>query len=425
MSQRRVLVDVRPLREFAAFRRLWLGGVASGFGSQLSAFAVTFYVWEHTRSPAMLGLAGLCTAVPLIAFALLGSAFADHVDRRRLVVGATWGQLAVSLLMAVVAFQEQPRVWAMLALAGAGSALSAVNAPARRALVAGMLPAGYLPAGLALNHVSFQFALLLGLVAAGAVTAAWGTGACFAVDVVSFLAALAGLRSLPRADGGVAGSRPGVRAAVEGIRFVGRTPAARGAFLADLAATVLAMPVALFPVINEERFGGSPQVLGLLTAALAAGGVLASVFSGAVTRMWPPGRVLLACVAVWGVALAGVGVSHELAVVLGLIAVAGAADTWAVVSRGAVVQGSTPDSHRGRVASLEFVVGAAGPQVGGVRAGLLAAGTSAGAALVIGGVACVAGAGLIAVLVPQLGRYRVERAESAGDVLAGTGKKLP
>jgi hypothetical protein len=170
-------------------------------------------------------------------------------------------------------------------------------------------------------------------------------------------------------------------AVLEGVRFTARTAAVRGALLSDLAATFLAMPVAVFPVINQERFGGSPQVLGLLTSAVAVGGVLASGVSGLVIRQARPGVVLLG--------------------------VAGGADTWAVVSRGTVVQTATPDSHRGRVSALEHIVGVAGPQLGGLRAGMVAAGTSGGVSLVVGGVACVAGIGLIATLVPQLRRFTV------------------
>ena len=98
---RGALVDLRPLRDHPTFRRLWLGRTLSGFGGQFGGFAVVFYVWDSTHNPALVGLIGLVSAVPLVVVALLGSAFVDHVDRRRLAAGATWGLLATSLLMAV------------------------------------------------------------------------------------------------------------------------------------------------------------------------------------------------------------------------------------------------------------------------------------------------------------------------------------
>jgi MFS family permease len=399
------LVDTRPLREHPAFRRLWLSTTASAFGGQVGAFAVVLYVWDSTRNPAMLGLIGLVTAAPLVAFALLGSAFADHVDRRRLALVTSCGQLATRLSMVVVAGSSGDRVWAMLALAGVSASIAAVGTPARRSLVPRLLPGDRLAAGLALNHLSFQLALLLGPALAGVLAARWGTTACFAVSAAMVVAGVLGIAGLPPMPATGDAGRPGVRAVWEGIRFATRTPAVRGAFLADLSATLLAMPIALFPVINQEKFGGSPEVLGLFGSALAVGGLLASGCSGLVTRGGRPGLVMLGCVVVWGVALAATGASGHLPATLALLAVAGAADTWAVVSRGSVVQASTPESHRGRVASLEHVVGVAGPELGGLRAGLVATATSGSAALVIGGITCVAGVGLVAALVPRLRRF--------------------
>jgi MFS family permease len=402
-----VLLDTRPLRECPAFRRLWLGTTASGFGSQIGSFAVTYHVWDRTHNAALVGLIGLFVAAPMVGVALAGSAFLDHADRRRLALVATWGQIVTGLALAAVVAWSRDGVWPMLVLVGIASGFSALGAPARHAFVPRLLPPDRLAAGLALNHLSFQLAMLLGPALAGVVTAQWGTTVCFLIDAATFVAALVGVAGLPATEPAEAMVRPGLVAVWEGLRFTAGTHEVRGALLSDLTATILAMPMALFPVINQEKFGGSPEVLGLLFSAVAVGGVLASALSGVATQRDRPGLVLLSCGAVWGASLALVGASDQLAVVLALLAVAGGADTWAVVSRGTVVQASTPESHRGRVAALEQIVGVAGPHIGNLRAGLVAAGTSGGTSLVIGGATGIAGIGLIAALVPQLRRFTV------------------
>ncbi|GAA1891986.1 MFS transporter [Asanoa iriomotensis] len=388
------LVDLRPLREHATFRRLWLGSTLSGFGGQFGGFAVVFSVWDRTHNPALVGLLGLTTALPLVAVALLGSAFVDHVDRRRLATGATWGLVATSLLMAVTAATASP-VGVLFALAAAHSGLSALAYPALRAYTPVLLPPDRLAAGLALNHLSFQLAMLLGPAAAGVLTAYAGAPICFVVDAASFGAALIGIAGLPRVTGTSSGGA-GPRAVAEGIRFAVRTRPVAGALLADLCATLLAMPVALFPVVNQEKFSGSPASLGLFLTAIGVGGALASVLSGLSTRRTRPGVVLLAGGAVWGGALALAGVVDTLPAVLGCLALAGAADTWAVVARGTVVQTSTPDAYLGRVAALEHVVGVAGPELGNLRAGLVASVMTGSAALAVGGVTCLVGTALLA-----------------------------
>jgi MFS family permease len=249
--------------------------------------------------------------------------------------------------------------------------------------------------------------MLLGPAAAGALTAAVGLPWCFAFDALTFTAALIGLSGLPagltRTEG-----RAGFAAVRAGISYAARTPQVRGALLADLAATLFAMPVALFPVINAEHFGGRPAVLGLFTTAIAVGGVTASILSGLATRRRRPGIVLLICGSVWAVSLGLAGVVTHLWTVLALLACAGAADTWAVVSRGTVVQTVTPDAYRGRVSSLEYVAGVAGPELGNLRAGLLAAATSGGAALAIGGLTGLAATALIAATTPALRKFALD-----------------
>ncbi|MGX6600757.1 MFS transporter [Micromonosporaceae bacterium Da 78-11] len=402
------LADLRPLRENPTFRRFWLGNTASGFGGQFGAFAVVFYVWQRTHSAAAVGLVGLCVGVPLIVLALAGSAFTDHVDRRRLALRCVYGQVLISAGMTAVAFADlgAAGVPTMLALTAVQSGLGGLGAPARRTFVPVLLSGERLAAGLALNHLSFQLAMLLGPALAGLLAGAVGVGWCLAADTLTFGAALIGLAGLPAgvppADG-----RPGAAAVRAGIGYAVRTPAVRGALLADLAATVLAMPVAVFPVLNDEKFGGRPETLGLFTTALAVGGVLASVLSGLATRAGRPGVIMLVCGAGWAVSLGLIGLAGHLMVVLALIAVAGAADTWAVVARGTVVQTSTPDAYRGRVAALEHIVGTAGPELGNLRAGLVAAATSAGTSLAIGGLAALAATALIAARTPGLRGFRV------------------
>jgi hypothetical protein len=105
------------------------------------------------------------------------------------------------------------------------------------------------------------------------------------------------------------------------------------------------------------------------------------------------------------VALAGV--ASALPLVLAALALAGGADVWAVVSRGTVVQTTVPGEYRGRIASLELIVGSAGPQVGNVRAGLVAAISSGGAALAIGGLAAVTATAVIAATTPALRGFTV------------------
>jgi MFS family permease len=409
-DRRRLLADLTPLRESAAFRRLWAGATLSAVGSALTAFAVVLQVYDLTHSSLAVGAIGLAQVLPILTVGLLCGPIVDAIDRRRLVLVTSTCLALVSAALAAQAFAGLRLLWPLYALVAVQSAVSAVDWPARSTFVPGLLPPGQLAAGLALNRISFQITLTAGPALAGLIAAVphLGLRACYLLDAASFAAALYGIARLP-AMRPVDAARPGPRAVAEGLRFIRRSQVIGGAFLADLTATVFGLPAALFPAINAERFGGDPRTLGLFTTAIGAGGLVSAAFSGPVGHIARQGRAMLAMVAIWGAAFAGFAVAPGLWLTLGLLALAGAADAFTVVFRGAIVAAGTPDRLRGRVMAADYVVGAGGAQLGNLEAGALASLTSPVISAVAGGLATVAGAVVIGLALPAFTRYRSGR----------------
>ncbi len=300
--RKRLLADLGPLRESPAFRRLWAGTALSSVGSAMTSFAVILQVYELTRSPFAVGAIGVAQVVPTLVVGLLGGPLADATDRRRLVLVTSSCLAAVSAAFAAQAFAGLRLVWLLYALVAVQSSVGAVDRPARNTLVPSLLTASQLSAGLALNRLSFQVMLTVGPALAGLTAAAphLGLPACYLIDAISFAAALYGVARLPAMRPRVSAARLDRRAVAEGIGFIRRSQVLAGAFLADLNATVFGLPVALFPAINAERFGGNPGTLGLFTTAIGVGGLVSAALSGAVGDVSRQGRAMLVTVAVWG-----------------------------------------------------------------------------------------------------------------------------
>ncbi|PJN39198.1 MFS transporter [Streptomyces sp. CB02959] len=414
MGMRRALVDITPLRASRAFRRLWVGQTLSGFGGQMTVVAVMFQVWQTTHSTTWTGAVALAQAVPLIALGLFAGAVVDRVDRRKFYLAMTAGQAVSSVLLAVQAFVGGVPVVGVVLLVAVQSCFVAGGGPASKTFVPALLPREQLAAGLALRRISFQGAMLAGPALAGLVLGGLGVGACYAIDAVSFAGALYGACGLPSitAEGGAA-ARSGLRGVRDGLVFLVRTPVIRGALLTDLAATVLSMPISLFPLVNAERFGGDPRTLGLFLSAIAVGGIGASLFSGTFTRLPRPGLVMLGGSAGWGLALTLFGLVPGRWPGLVCLVVAGAADTVSVVSRNTLVQAHTPNALLGRVGAAEQIVGQAGPDVGNMRGGVVADATSGVTALVSGGVLCLVAVVLVGMATPGLRRGSTGAADGA------------
>src|SRR5712691_1893578 len=371
-----LIVDISPLRESAPFRRLWIGSTLSSVGGALTWFAVPLQVYEITRSPLAVALVGLAQMVPTLTIGLLGGSIADAVDRRKLVLVVSSCLAVVAAGLTAQAFAGLGQVWLLYLLVAISSGLIAISAPARQTFIPKLLSPGKLAAGLALNRLTFQIMLTAGPALAGIIAATphLGLGGCYLIDTLSFAASLYGVARLPAMPLQAGQTKPGPRAVAEGVRYIGRSPVLAGAFLTHLEGTGFGLRVALFPAMNAERFGGDPRTLGLFRTAIGVGGLVSVAFSGPIKHVTRQGRAMLVAVAIWGAAFAGFAVAPGLWLTLGWLAVAGAADTFTVVFRGAIVQTTTPDAFRGRVTAADYVVGAGGGQLGNVVAGALVIG---------------------------------------------------
>lgn len=400
---RALAVDVTPLRVSPEYRRLWLAQAVSFLGTQMTAVAVGIEVYDITGSSAAVGLVGLVALVPLVVLGLLGGALADTVERRRLALMTSTGLAVLSLALVAHAALDLRSVAVLYAVVGLQSALFAVDSPVRSTFPPRLLPTELLPAANALQWVATGTGATVGPLLAGVLVATSGFEAAYAVDSLTFLAALGGLwglRPMPPLR-----ETAGRASVLEGLRLLRSRPVLLSTFVADLLAMVFGMPRAVFPELADGVLGGGATTVGVLNAALAAGTLGAAVLSGPTGRVHRQGLGVLLAVAAWGAAIVVFGLSPVLWLACLALAVAGAADTVSAVWRQAVLQAATPDEYRGRLGGVFIVVVAGGPRLGDVRVGGAAALLGPGVAVVGGGLAILGGVALLAALVPRLVRY--------------------
>jgi MFS family permease len=422
---RHILLDLTPLRRSADFRALIAGLGVSTFGTQLTAVAVPFQVYGLTRSSLYVGLVSLAQLFPLILGSLFGGSLVDAVDRRRmLLVVEALGALSSAGLALNADFG--PVLWPLFVFPALTAALSGMDSSARGAMVPGMVGLGLVPAANAMFQALFQTGGIVGPALAGLLLAGAGARVVYWVDVFSYLVALVAVLAISpqRPSSGAAGAapvRPGWRSTMEGLRFIRRSQPAKGAYLIDLNAMVFGMPRALFPALAATVFGGGATTVGLLYAAPGAGALLGAVTSGWVGRVRRQGFAVICAVIVWGLAIAGFGLVRVLPLALLLLAVAGLADVISAVFRGTIIQLAAPDSMRGRLQGVQMAVVAGGPRLGDLEAGVVATAFGETVSVVSGGLACVAGALLLARLLPGFRHQRSAMGASGPEADGATG----
>lgn len=403
---RSLTIDTTPLRESPEYRRLYLGDAVSLVGTQMTAVAVPIQVFVLTGRSLYVGLVSIAALVPLVVMGLIGGSIADSMDRRRLLLFTSSLLAVVSGLFWLQAALSLDQLWLLFVLVFVQSGVFAVESSARRAVVPRLIPASQIPAATALSQVLWNFATVVGPLTAGVIVGTLGLSWAYGIDAVSFLAALYAivtLRAVPPAGGGTAA---GLRSVMEGLAFLRSRPVLWMTFAVDVNAMVFGMPRALFPLLAVEAFHVGPIGLGFLYAAPGIGAAIGALLTGWVQNVRHQGRAVLWSVAVWGLAIVGFGLSTEaFALALVFLAIAGAADVISAIFRGTILQSSVPDRLRGRLSGIHIMVVVSGPRLGDFEAGLVAQLISPAFSVISGGIACVAGVGLLAALVPQFRRY--------------------
>ncbi|MEV7068154.1 MFS transporter [Streptomyces collinus] len=407
---RRWAMDTRPLRR-PAYRRLWGSTIVTAVGSQLTAVAVPKQIYDITGSSAWVGAASLAGLVPLVVFALWGGAIADTMDRRKLLLITNSGIAVTSLLFWLQAFVGLESVGALMLLLAVQQAFWGLNAPARTASIARLVPEDELPAAGALGSTVMQTGQVAGPLLAGALIPVIGLPELYLIDAGALCVTVWAVYRLPSLPplAGTAVRRAGVKEIAAGFRYISGHTVLLLSFLADIIAMVLGMPRALFPQLASQTYApyGEGLALGLLFAAIPIGAVLGGLFSGTFSRARRHGWMVIGAVVAWGVAITGFGLSRNLWVAVAFLALAGVADMVSMVFRGAILLSAATDEMRGRMQGVFTVVVAGGPRLADVLHGTAGSAFGPRTAVAGGGFLVVAVMLVLAAAVPALRRYRV------------------
>ena len=311
---------------------------------------------------------------------------------------------ALSIALAVNAFLPEPRLWILFAFAFLSASAYSLYSPALRAWPARLLTPDLYTSALALEVVYYQSAALTGPVLAGVLIATAGVEYAYVLDALSYLAvivALAGMRPSPPTAEHLS---VGWSAIKEGLRFLRGKQVLQGTFWIDLNAMIFGLPVALYPAFVLDILHASPAVLGLLYSAEALGALLVALFSGRAKHVRRQGLVTIVACMCWGAGIVGFGLAGTLWIALLFLMLASAADMVSGLYRDAILKTVTPDEMRGRLEGISLSVVGTGPSIGNGEAGLLASVTGVRFSIVSGGIACILGAGLLALVLPH---YRI------------------
>lgn len=396
---------VAPL-QYPHFRWLWAGTIFSASGTFIQAVAGSWLMFELTDSNTWVGLIVASATLPLLFFSLTAGALADMFDRTKLMLIAQGIMGFSAAAMATLTFLDLMTPGILLALGlllGTGLAL---NIPAWQALVPDLVPRGLVASAVALNSAAFNAARAVGPAIGGALIVAYGAGAGFAVNALSYLAIIVALivigpqlRSSERDAPTSMGS-----AILVGIRFARFTPVFRNLMaLVALFAVSSAVVQSVLPV-HTANLGGSAAAFGLLYGAMGAGALAGAVIRPRISR-WVDGSWVPYTISFYGGAGILLGVAPNMWVAGLAMFLAGLFWLLTLATLNATAQLLTPSWIRGRAMSIYTLAFAGVLPIGSILSGLVADQIGTSGSLLVFSSAAV----LLGVLTP---RFRVPDIDS-------------
>ena len=383
-----------PLR-IAIYRSMWIAALISNVGTFMHIVAAGWAMTSLTDSPTLVGLVQTSWAVPGFALALHAGAFADMVERRRLIALTQVLALAIAAALGVLEMTGNLGVTTLLAGTFFESVALTIAAPAFMALTPQLVGTQYLSQAFGLDSVSRNIAQSVGPALAGAVIAFTSPGAVFVLNAVSFVGILFVVRKLPTFSAQVERASKINHVIRDGIKHVVRTAQLRNiALRLALVLGATASLNAVMPVVAKKSLHVGSSGFGLLAGALGVGSVLAVWLLPILRKQLHPETLAMMASFVWATAAVGFAQSTTLLTAVPALLLCGATLMVLMNVLFSTFIAQLPDHLRGRGSSIGMLMAWLGTSVGAFAWGYTAASTSVRVAL-IASAALTAGIGML------------------------------
>jgi predicted MFS family arabinose efflux permease len=358
--------------QYRDFRLMWFGACMSSIGTWMQIVAQGWLIYRLSHSAFLLALDQFLGGIPIFLFSLIGGVVADRAERRKILLGSQYVQMACATILTVLIVMGRIHVWHMLALSFVSGLAQAFGGPAYSALIPSLVDREDMPNAIALNSIQFNTAVTIGPALAGQALAKLGEQWCFGLNALSFLAPIVSLsiitaRYLPeKTNDSIFGSLK------QGIRFVRKQGSMEALILLAFCMTALSMPMRTYiPVFVKDIFHRGPETFGNLLSAMGIGSIIGSLTVAGMGNIPNKGRVALVTLISLGAGIAGFSISKALPLSYAMLIIVGASMMMVFATVTSLVQLIATNEMRGRVMSVYNCAFRGGMPMGNLLSGWL------------------------------------------------------
>lgn len=361
-----------PLR-VRLFRHLWLAAVVSNIGTSMHTVGAAWAITDLTDSPTVISLVQTAWAIPGVLVAVPSGAFADVVDRRRLIIASQIGSLLFAAALGVLAVTEHLEVPTLLLGTFLLSVVMTLSGPAFMALIPDLVGPDELTQAIGLNNVAYNGSQSVGPALAGVIIAAAGPGAVFLLNAASFLGIVWVMWRYRPARPGPTSDEPIMAAMRTGITyFLQRRELMRYPVRIAASFFCTSAAVALLPTVARQQLDTTAGQFGILSAAFGVGAVVAVWALPRLKAAWSPDALVIAGAMVWSLGAALTAFSETLPLAVVGVLLTGVGQLAAINLVYSTFMLLLPTWIRGRASSVVMLSVWMGMSVGAVAWGAMA-----------------------------------------------------
>src|SRR5579863_2870378 len=339
--------------QYRDFRLMWFGACMSSIGTWMQIVAQGWLIYRLSHSAFLLAMDQFLAGIPIFLFSLIGGVVADRAERRKILLGSQYVQMACATILTVLVATHRIHVWHMLCLSFVSGLAQAFGGPAYQALIPSLVDREDMPNAIALNSIQFNMAVTIGPALAGQALAKLGEQWCFGLNALSFLAPVVSLsiikaRYLPeKTTESIFGSLK------QGIKFVRQQGSMEALIVLAFCMTALSMPMRTYiPVFVKDIFHRGPETYGNLLSLMGVGSICGSLGVAGLGNIARKGRFALAMLIFLGAGIAGFSLSKTLPLSYAMLLLVGASMMAVFATVTSLVQLSVTNEMRGRVMSV-------------------------------------------------------------------------
>jgi predicted MFS family arabinose efflux permease len=354
------------------FRLMWIGACTSSIGTWMQIVAQGWLIYRLSHSAFLLALDQFLGGIPIFLFSLIGGVVADRAERRKILLGSQYVQMATAGLLTILVITDLVHVWHILCLSFISGLAQAFGGPAYQALIPTLVENDDMPNAIALNSIQFNVAVMVGPALAGQALAKLGEKWCFGLNALSFLAPIISL-SIIRARFLPLKTTESMFASLkQGIQFARKQSSMEALILLAFCMTALAMPMRTYiPVFVKDIFHRGPETYGNLLALMGLGSIFGSLMIASAGNFKRKGFVALCALICLGAGISGFGLSKSVPLSGIILVLVGASMMAVFATVTSLVQLITTNEMRGRVMSVYNVAFRGGMPLGNLLSGWL------------------------------------------------------